>query len=344
MIEIDGSYGEAGGQILRTSLGFSSITGKPIRVFNIRKGRRNPGLAPQHLTTIKAVSEVTGGELRGAEPGSPEIEFYPGPLKGGFFKFDVGTAGAISLVLQALMIPAFLPRQGLTVEIKGGTFVNWSPSIGYLENITLGILRKLNFKGEIIIKRHGFYPKGGGEVLAKFSKADLSPISFLERGKLLEIKGEAIASSDLKKARVAERMASQAKKELEHELKISPDIEVKYVESFGSGGGINLYAYYENSITGASAICERGKPSEKVALEACESFIKTHASGSPIDEHMEDQILPFMALAADKGESAVKIPYLTKHARTNIWVIEKFLPVKFEIDEGNKIISCKKIY
>ena len=343
MIEIDGLYGEAGGQILRTSLGFSSVTGKAIRVFNIRKGRRNSGLAAQHLTTIKAVSEVTGGELRGAEPGSLEIEFYPGKLEGGFFKFDVGTAGAISLVLQALMIPAFLPEQGLTVEIRGGTFVNWSPSIGYLENITFGILRKLNFKGEIIVKRHGFYPKGGGEVLAKFSKSNLSPISLLEKGELLEIKGEAIASIDLKKAHVAERMAFQAKEQLEHGLKISPDIEVKYVESFGIGGGINLYTYYENSIAGASAICERGKPSEKVAGEACDFLIKTDASGSPIDEHMEDQILPFMALAAEKGESAVKIPYLTKHARTNIWVIEKFLPVKFEVDEGNKIISCKKI-
>jgi len=241
------------------------------------------------------------------------------------------------------MIASAFSDKNIKAEIAGGTFVNWAPSIGYLKNVTLKILEKMNYWGEITIKKHGFYPKGGGLVEAELKGGELAPIELLERGKLHNIKVVSIASQDLKRANVAERMGKTAEKLLEEKFRIKPNIEIEYVESFGSGGGIDLYGEYENSIIGSSALCERGKPSERVAGEAVDFLLAQHTSNAPLDEFMADQILPFIALSARKGESRIKIPKLTLHAQTNIWVIEKFLPVKFNFDEKNKLIGCRRI-
>src|SRR5256712_9636487 len=167
MIEIDGSFGEGGGQVLRTAVALAAVLSKEIHVFNIRAGRAEPGIRPQHMTGVKAANELCSGDLEGLGVGSTEFVFKPGKLRAGAFKYDVGTAGSVTLVLQTLMpILAFAPG-GVQLEITGGTDVKWSPPIDYLRLVTLPIIRKIGCLGDLEIVRRGHYPKGGG--LVRFS-------------------------------------------------------------------------------------------------------------------------------------------------------------------------------
>ena len=156
MISIDGSHGEAGGQILRTAVALSAVTQKPCKVFNIRKGRCNPGLQAQHLAGVKAVGKLCDAKIEGLELGSESIEFYPNEIKDGLVEIDIGTAGAISLVLQSMMIPAIHCKNKIDIKIKGGTMVKWAPTVGYIQNVTLPMLRKMGYNGGIKILKHGF--------------------------------------------------------------------------------------------------------------------------------------------------------------------------------------------
>ena len=342
MIEIDGSYLEGGGQIIRTAVALSTVSGKPCKIFNIRANRPSPGLQAQHKTAVNSVAKLCNAKLKGVGIGSNSIEFYPEEIYGGSLVFDIGTAGSISLVLQSLMIPAVHCKNPLDIKIKGGTMVRWSPTIGYLQNITLPLLRKFGYNAEITLIRHGFYPKGGGVVEAKINKSNNKPIEFLNRGKLIKIIGMCIASRYLEKANVAERMQKLLKKEIS---KIGPnEIEFHYFDTSCPGCGIDLFAEYENTIISSNSICEIRKPAEDVAKEALDLLLAEHNSGAALDKHMADQILPYMALGTINGhESVVKVSEITSHVKTNIWVVEKFLPVKFKIDKKNKIISCVKI-
>ncbi len=337
MLEIDGSYGEGGGSIVRLAVALSAVTGKPCKIYNIRSKRRNPGLQAQHYTAINAVAKLCNAAVKNNEIGSTEIEFSPGEIKGGSLSINVGTAGSAALVLQALMIPAIHCKETLDIKITGGTLNKWAPSIYYLQHVTLPILKRFGYIGEIILHRHGFYPKGGGLVEARISPSIIKPINIIKRGKAMQIKGICIASADLQKANVSERMKKTARDRLFSVFKILPEIRSEYIEASSTGGGIDLFVVYENSIIGSGSIAELGKSAEKVAKEALCSLIESHDSEAPLDEHMEDQIIPYMALA---GSSAIRVPKITDHTRTNIWVCEKFLPVKFGIDEGEKIIKC----
>lgn len=337
MLEIDGSYGEGGGSIVRLAVALSAVTGKPCKIYNIRAKRRNPGLQAQHYTAINAVAKLCNAAVKNNEIGSTEIEFSPGVIKGGSLSVNVGTAGSAALVLQALMIPAIHCKEPLDIRIAGGTLNKWAPSIYYLQNVTLALLKRFGYNGEIILHKHGFYPKGGGLVEARISPSMIKPINIIKRGKPVQVKGICIASDDLQKAKVPERMKKTARDRLFSVFKIVPEIRSEYIETQSTGGGIDLFVVYENSIIGSGSIAELGKSAEKVAKEALGSLIESHDSEAPLDEHMEDQIIPYMALA---GSSAIRVPKITDHTRTNIWVCSKFLPVKFGIDEGEKIIRC----
>lgn len=337
MLEISGGYGEGGGSIVRIAVALSAVTGKPCKITNIRAKRRNPGLQAQHSTAINAVAKLCGAEVKGNEIGSEEIEFYTKEIRGGSLSLNVGTAGSTALVLQALMIPAMHCASNLDIKIVGGTLNRWAPSIGYLQNVALGILRKMGYKGEIILRRHGLYPKGGGEVEAKISPSSLVPIELVKRGKPMHVFGSCIASKDLVKAKVAERMQKYGRQRLFKEFQIVPEIKADYVDAHSTGGGCDFFVLYENSIIGASAIAELGKSAEKVAEEAITSLIENHNSAAPLDEHMSDQIIPYLGLAG--GE--VKVAKITNHTLTNIWVCEQFLDVKFDVTEEERIIKCK---
>ena len=225
IFEIDGSYGEGGGQILRTTLALSTLLLKPVKVFNIRVKRSNPGLQAQHLTGVKALAELCNAEVFGAFKGSKELIFKPRERRCGKFRFDIGTAGSISLVIQAIL-PAlvFAPCKTI-VEITGGTDVAWSPPIDYVRFVLLPILSKMGVKADVKIIRRGHYPRGGGHVILIVEPVEnkLKPINEIEFGNIKEIRG--ISHCVKLPKHVAERQAKSAKEFL-RKFKIDVPIEI----------------------------------------------------------------------------------------------------------------------
>ncbi len=334
MISVDGSYGEAGGQILRTVVALSAATGIPCRIHDIRRSRPNPGLRPQHLFGLRAAAQMCGAEVEGDRVGSSEVTFRPKAVRPGSYRVDVGTAGAVTLVLQTLLPIAAQAGGEVLLDLTGGTCVAWSPTVGYFRNVLCWYLNRIGISVEVKVIRHGFYPKGGGRVQVKVKPGELGKVYFVERGGPEGIYAESIASEHLRKARVAERQA-------EAFLKSFPDAEVKvsYVETLSPGSCLHAWARYAGGTLGGDALGERGKRSEQVGREAAELLKVQIDSGAPLDEWMGDQILPFMALSAlhHKVEMEVRASQVTEHARTNIWVVEHFLPVHFVV-EGDRII------
>jgi len=335
MIEIDGSYGSGGGQVLRTGIGLSALTEKPCRVFNIRAKRRNPGLREQHLQAVRTVSRICRGKLEGATLGSTEIEFTPGKIKEEEINVNIGTAGSIGLVLQAILIPA--SQASVRIRINGGaTWGKWAPPVAFLQNILYTFLKDIGYDFEIKILREGFYPKGGAEIEVKTTAAQWKPLEILRRGGILSIKGISVASLSLAERKVAERQRDAASKVLYEYCRILPSIEVKYSPSLSIGSGIHLHIDTEHLlIVGGSAIGEPRRKAEDIGKNAAENLIREYEGGG-VDSYAADQLLPYMALAGGK----IKASQITEHCRTNAFIIEKFLPVKFKIE--NNIIEVLK--
>jgi RNA 3'-phosphate cyclase len=334
MLEIDGSYGEAGGQILRTAIALSAITKTPIKVINIRAKRPSPGLKSQHLIGIKAAAQLCNAKLTGATMGSTEVTFEPGKIKTGGFKFDVGTAGSVTLVLQTLVpIAAFAPGK-VKLEIIGGTNVAWSPPIEYFQNIFCDYAERFGLLINPSVEKHGFFPSGGGLVKIEINPIKNSkPIYLTSRGKLLDIKVWSIASLNLAKAEVADRQIEGFEKAL-----LISDAKVKgfadYIKSDSTGSSIYAHALFENCKLGVSSLGEEHKSAEKVGEEAAHDLLKEVNSGACVDKHMADQLIPFLGLF---GGSFITSE-ITDHTKTNIFITEKFMKRKFEI-EDNKITT-----
>ena len=338
-LEIDGAYGEGGGQILRSALALSAILGQPIKINNIRAGRRNPGLAPQHLTGVNAVADITEAEVKGAEIGSQELSFVPKTLKAGNYIFDVAanqpSAGAISLVFQAIALPLAFADATSTVTLKGGTHVSWSPPVHYIQEIFLPQAASFGFQANISLKKWGWYPRGGGEAFAEINpmerdedgKPVLHGAQLLERGEILEIRGVS-AFSNLPQ-HIAQRQQRQVTRRL-RDLPAKTTLELVNAPATGQGTLVFLQAIFENTSAGFSSLGERGKRAEKVADEACQELKEFLSTNTAIDYHLADQLIPLMALA--EGRSAFRTSKITAHLTTNIWVAEQFLPVKFQVD------------
>jgi RNA 3'-terminal phosphate cyclase (ATP)/RNA 3'-terminal phosphate cyclase (GTP) len=342
MIEISGDYLEGGGQILRTAVALSAVTGKACRITNIRKGRPNPGLQAQHLEGINATARLCNAEISGNKLGSTEIIFQPHEIQSGALKISIPTAGSVGLVLQPLMIAAIHAGSAVEINISGGaTNGKWAPPTNYIIHVLLPLLEKMGYKGSVKIEKYGYYPKGGAQVRAMIEPSDLKSLWLIERGQLLGIDGISHASVQLENAKVAERQAKAAENILKRDLEIAPMITINYVRAENLGSALELFAKTENSVLGSDALGEIRKRAEEVGKEAAEHVVKTILKNSAVDRHAEDQLLPYMALA--EGKSAINVADITNHTRTNIWVIEKFLPVKFEIDEKEKIIYCKPL-
>jgi RNA 3'-terminal phosphate cyclase (ATP) len=333
MLTIDGSHGEGGGQILRTALTLSTITGRPMRIERIRAGRKHPGLRPQHLTAVRAAAAICGAQVEGDELGSQSLTFIPGDLpRPSEYVFDVaeaaqgGSAGSVGLVLQTIFLPLALAKGESHLTIRGGTHVPWAPPVSYLIHVFLPTLARMGAQAQIELVRWGFYPAGGGEIQVQIEgQATVDPIQLTERGKLRRVWGTA-AVMDLP-AHIPQRMANRAHNVLAEEG-VQAQVEPRRLRGAGPGAGIFLFADYESAgqstRAGFTAYGRKGLPAERVAETACESFSIHHRSGRPADPHLADQLVLPMALA--QGESQITTSQVSHHLLSNTWVVGRFLP------------------
>ncbi|HIJ98004.1 TPA: RNA 3'-terminal phosphate cyclase [archaeon] len=334
MIEIDGSYGEGGGSIIRTAIGLSAATGKAVRVFRIRKGRTQPGLKEQHLQGIRAVSDFCNGKLRGAELGSSEITFEPGKEFSDKVRIRIETAGSVGLALQPVMIAATAAKKEVKVEINGGaTYGKWAPPIDFVEGVFSKILGKMGYATEFEIKRHGFYPTGGAKVEVILKPPDgLKGLNLVEQGKIENTKGISVASEHLQKQKVAERQKISARQEIFKQLKVSSNIKTAYLKTESTGSAITIcLTTQKGGILGSSQIGEKNLRAEIVGKQAAQSLISDFQGGATIDRHSLDQIIPFLLLS--QFNSSLKFSELTTHALSNIHVAEQFFSKKLKISE-----------
>jgi RNA 3'-phosphate cyclase len=344
MIELDGATLEGGGQLMRTAVALAAVTKKPCRVFNIRKSRPKPGLMPQHLLGIQALTQLCSGVLEGDFLGSEEIKFYPGENYRDSISIKIPTAGSITLVLQSLIPPALFAPASIKITFEGGaTDTFFSPTIDHFRYCFLKILEKIGCKIEINILKRGYYPEGEAkcDVLichGKLSSHNLESISLTEKGlfkKILVISG---ASNSLKDKKVAERQIAGVREVL-GKLKLPTEEKVEYYDTRCPGSQICLVAEFENTVIGTDNLGKLGKRAEDVGKEAALELLKEQKSEACLDKHLADQILPYLALTP--GKSQVTVSEITNHCKTNIWVIEKFIDGKFEI-KGNLIIWIPK--
>ncbi|MGZ4902372.1 MAG: RNA 3'-terminal phosphate cyclase [Halobacteriota archaeon] len=345
MVEVDGSIGEGGGQVLRICLALSALTGEPVRIKNIRINRVNPGLRSQHLTTIRAIAQAARAKTSGLKIGSPEITFSPGRRRGGTFCFDVRTAGSTTLILQSMVPVLAFADEPSMVTLIGGTNNPLAPQVDYITHVLNPVLAAMGLTFDLHVIRRGFYPRGGGHIEAFVEPADaLRAIDVISIGILEGIEGISV-SSNLPK-HVVQRQAQAAMQHCTQagypNTRITCDAEPGG-RGASTGSGIVLWA--ETSTggrLGGDALGARGKPAELVGQEAAVNLLTQLSKGAPFDIHLGDQLIIWMALA--KGSSRIAVAELTLHTLTAARVIELFTGCAFDIKGGlgdRGLIQCE---
>ncbi len=330
-IEINGCHLEGGGQILRTAISLSAITKKPCRIFNIRKGRKKPGLMTQHLLGIQNAAKLCQAWLQGDKLGSEEIKFYPSEIKALDIYVKIETAASITLLLQSLLPIAIFAQSPIKILLQGGgTDVPFSPTFDYFQYVFLKFLEKMNGKINIRIIKKGFYPEGGAEIEAKIFPSKIKSLHLTKKGSIKKIIILSSASESLKNKKVAERQIAGAK-EILGKLGLPLEEKISYYKTQCPGTQICLLSDFENTIIGVDSLGKLGKRAEDVGRETAFALLKEEKSNTCLDKYLTDQILPYLALA--RAKSKIRISEITNHCKTNMWLIEKFIPGKFEIKD-----------
>ncbi|MFB6148496.1 MAG: RNA 3'-terminal phosphate cyclase [Halobacteriales archaeon] len=318
MLEIDGSDG--GGQILRSALALSAITGEAITVDGIRGDRPEPGLRPQHLAAVDVMTAICEADVEGATAGAETITFRPGPITGGHYTSDIGTAGSLTLLFDCVLPLAWSLSAPLTLTANGGTDVKWSPPLAYLCHVKLPLLRQAGFVGSVVRHRTGFYPTGGGRATLQLAPASVTPLAVTQRGDLNGARVFSRAAEELADASVADRQAETAVDRLD-EAGI-PVIErtVTYETTPSSGSTLVVSLAYENTRAGFDALGEPGKPAEDVANEAIDTLETFQRGGGAVDVHLADQLLLPLAIVGGR----LSIPQVTDHIETSLSLLSTF--------------------
>lgn len=320
MIEIDGSLGEGGGQILRSALTMSIATGKSMCIDNIRAGRSKPGLRAQHLKSLEAATRIAAARVQGAHLGSMRVEFQPTAIHAGDYRFEIGTAGATGLLLQTIYLPLARTKSASKVSIIGGTHVRWSPCFHYLDWQWTHYISQIGCHIDLHLERAGFYPQGGGCIHVGIQPVDeISSLELVERGRLRRIYGVSIACnlpqhiSDRQRKRAIERLKT---------LKCDLDVAIQRMPSNNKGSLLCLVAEFENGRGCYFGLGERGLPAERVADVAVGQLFDFIESDGCVDQYLADQML--LPLAFASGSSKFRTSMITKHLTTNANVINAF--------------------
>jgi RNA 3'-terminal phosphate cyclase (ATP) len=326
VIEIDGAYGEGGGQLVRTAVALSALTGRPLALRNVRAGRPRPGLAPQHLAAVRAVAALCEARCEGLEPRSAAFIFEPrAHPAGGELRADVGTAGSVTLVLQALLPVLLAARAPSRVVVTGGTDVRQAPTWDYFCEVLLGLLGRMRLRVRARLVRRGYYPRGGGEVALEVEPGVPAPLKWPAPPASWRIAGEAHVAR--LPVTIAERMRHAAQAVVgEAEIgarALGPEAAA------GTGGAVTLWAESEAGLLGASRVAERGVRAETLGTAVGQELAADLASGANLDVHAADQVLVYLALAP-RG-SSVAVREVSGHARTTIWLLEQFLEARFSV-------------
>jgi RNA 3'-terminal phosphate cyclase (GTP) len=327
VLSIDGSFGEGGGQIVRTAVALSVLTNTPISITNIRANRPVPGLRPQHYTAVSCVQSMCQAKTEGLSVGSSALTFIPGSISPGSYNFDVGTAGSITLVFQTCLLSALRTTTPITIRLKGGTDVRWAPSWDYFARVFLPLIRKIGIKTEVQLHARGYYPAGGGDAtMTIYPFEELHPFQVIDPQSFSEMRG--IINIANLPDHIGTRMKHAAMKiALRHHLQAF--LQVEPSSSASPGTGIVVWSETEETVLGANVLGEKGMSAEQVGENAATQLCQDIMSGATVDRYAIDQLLPYLVYAP-KG-SACLVRELSTHANTHMWLLKQFFPVAFEL-------------
>ncbi|MGA2680495.1 MAG: RNA 3'-terminal phosphate cyclase [Candidatus Bathyarchaeia archaeon] len=343
MIEIDGGQKSGSGTILRLSVALAAITNQQLHIYNIRQNRPQPGLKPQHLEAVLSAAKLCNAKVQGADLGSRELWFTPQQIRGGNVEAIIETAGSIPMLLLAVMPICLFADNAVRLHVaKGGTDTIHAPTINYLRNVFLPMLKQMGAEAEITVQKYGYYPKGMGDAtLTSSPNRTLKPVILENFGNLKSVSGVSVCTF-LADRQVAERQAKAARNYLSLNG-YTADIQIINDESnpFQKGSSIVLWAKTNNGlIIGADAIGQLRKTAEAVGKEAAEKLVEELSAKPTVDVFLADMLIPYMALA--RGKSAFFARTVTEHIDSNIWLMERMLNVKFTIQKANNLYRIEK--
>jgi RNA 3'-terminal phosphate cyclase (ATP) len=335
MIHIDGSQKSGSGTIVRFAVGLATLLSEELHLTNIRAKREKPGLRPQHLKSIQALQQMCQGSLRGDEIGSSEVWFKPGgEVRGGYYEWDIGTAGSTTLLAMTLLPAACFATGAISFKISGGLFQDFAPSVYHMQYVFFSLLQKMGINAKLGITRPGYVPRGGGviEVTVEPVPGKIKPISLPSQGDVVSIEGIAL-SSHLKERRVSERMVEKCNQVLKSSG-YRAQIKVIYdTLALQKGAALAIYAKTSSGgILGADRAGEPRRTSEDIARYVARSLVEDLATGATVDRYLADQLIFYAALA--DGVSEYRIPRLTEHVETDLWLAETMLGAKAEVNDN----------